>query len=61
MTVKRLISVLSVFPDNTEIRIENNKLQILKSTIQLNEDEDEDEEWEPDMDDFGTCDVMDIY
>lgn len=59
MTVKKLISVLSVFPDNTEIKIENNKLQVLKSTIQLSEDEDE--EWEPDMDDFGTCDVMDIY
>lgn len=53
MTVQELINKLSKYPNDAEIRIFDNTLQIHSAPIE--------EEWEPDMDDFGTCDVADIY
>lgn len=54
MTVQSLIKVLLQYPMDAEVRIADNKLQVKVSPTT-----DPDEEWEPDMDDFGTCDPYD--
>ena len=53
MTVQGTINILLQYPMDAEVRIKNNKLQVKISHTES------DEEWEPDMDDFGTCDPYD--
>ena len=55
MTVKELINILHRYPMDADVRIEDNKLQ-----VEASPDTDH-EEWEPDMYDFGTCDITDCY
>lgn len=54
---KETLTIYSFEPD-----IEHQKRTKIESKILDNPTPDiEEEEWEPDMDDFGTCDVADTY